>query len=157
MTLFNLLFRNSDLECPRCQGKAFVDWEDIRRLDKILKWTPAPCAYCLGTGKVTKEILSKVPVDYTYLTIDLPEAEMDKIKEGDEETLEKGRIHELFLDELIKYVENHHVNNKMDAESIANLYLSTEDENALFSLERENLKLYIEKIIELKKIESNQK
>jgi hypothetical protein len=38
----------------------------------------------------------------------------------------------------------------MNAEGIADLYLRTEDENALFSLERKNLIQYIEKIIELK-------
>jgi len=150
MTIFNFLFRKSNTECPRCLGKGFVDLDDIRRLNKVLKWTPAPCAYCLGSGKVATEMLSKVPVDYTYLTIDLPESEMDKIKEGDEETLEKGRIHELFLDDLIKYIEQQYLNNKMDAESIADLYLSTKDETALFSLERKNLIQYIEKIIQLK-------
>lgn len=155
MMLFKSLFKKSSLECPRCLGTRFVDWDDIHRLNRILKWAPGPCAYCLGTGKVTQEMISKVPVDYTYLTIDLPESEMDKIKEGDEETLEKGRIHELFLDNLIKYVENHYLTNNMDAQGIANLYLTTEDETALFSLERENLVQYIEKIIELKKAEQN--
>lgn len=155
MMLFKSLFNKSSLECPRCLGTGFVDWDDIHRLNRILKWAPGPCAYCLGSGKVTQEMISKVPVDYTYLTIDLPESEMDKIKEGDEETLEKGRVHELFLDNLIKYVENHYLTNNMDAQGIANLYLTTEDETALFSLERENLVQYIEKIIELKKAEQN--
>lgn len=150
MSIFKFLFRKSKVKCPRCLGKTFVDLDDIRRLNRVLKWTPAPCAYCLGTGKVSKEMILKVPVDYTYLTIDLPESEMDKIKEGDQETLEKGRIHELFLDNLIKYLEHHYVNNKMNAESIADLYLSTEDETAVFSVERKNLILYIEKIIDLK-------
>lgn len=154
MTIFKFLFNDKNLECPRCQGKAFVDWDDIRRLNKVLKWAPGPCAYCYGSGKIDKEMLSKVAVDYTYLTIDLPESEMEKIIQGDEETLEKGRIHELFLDNLIKYVEDH-LSKNMDAHSIADLYLRTEDENALFSLERKNLIQYIEKIIELK--ESDQK
>jgi hypothetical protein len=155
MTIFNFLFKKSSLECPRCLGKAFVDWDDIRRLNKVLKWAPGPCAYCLGSGKVDKEMLSKVPVDYTYLTIDLPESEMEKIKEGHAETLEKGRIHEFFLDNLIKYAEHHYISEKMNAESIADLYLRTEDETALFSLERKNLVQYIEKIIELKRAELN--
>lgn len=153
MTIFKSLFKESKLECPRCLGKGFVDIDDIRRLNKVLKWTPAPCAYCLGSGKVDKEMLSQVPVDYTYLTIDLPESEMDKIKERDKETLEKGRIYELFLDDLITYIEYHYLSDKMDAESIANLYLHTKDETALFSLERKNLIQYIEKIIDLKKSE----
>lgn len=150
MTIFKKLFRKSDLECPRCLGKTFVDWDDIKRSNRQLKWVPAPCAYCLGTGKVTKEMITNVPVDYTYLTIDLPESEMDKIKEGNAETLEKGRLRDLFLDNLIKYAEHHYSNNNMDAISIADLYLNTEDETALFSLERKNLIQFIEKVIELK-------
>ncbi|TPG35363.1 hypothetical protein [Flavobacterium pectinovorum] len=151
MTIFKFLFRKSDLECPRCLGKTFVDWDDIKRLNRQLKWVPAPCAYCLGTGKVTKEMITNVPVDYTYLTIDLPESEMDKIKEGNEETLEKGRLHDLFLDDLIKYADHHYSINNMDATSIADLYLNTEDKTALFSLERKNLIQFIEKVIEIKR------
>lgn len=155
MTFFNFLFKKSHIECPRCLGKAFVDWDDIRRLNKVLKWIPAPCAYCLGSGKINKEMLLKVPVDYAYLTIDLPESEMDRIKEGHEETLEKGRIHELFLDNLIKYAEDHYLNHTMDAESIADLYLRTENETALFTLDKKNVIQYFQKIIELKKAEMN--
>lgn len=155
MTIFNLLFRKSNLECPRCLGKGFVDWDDIRRLNRLLKWTPAPCAYCNASGKVEKEMLSKVAVDFTYLTIDLTESEMNKIKEGHEETLEKGRMREVFLDDLIKYAENQYLNYKMNAENIADLYLSTEAEIAPFSVERENLIHYIEKVIELKTAELN--
>ncbi|WP_406845297.1 hypothetical protein [Flavobacterium soyae] len=155
MSIFNFLFKKSNLECPRCLGKGFVDWDDIRRLNKQLKWVPAPCAYCNGSGKTTEEMLSKVPVDITYLTIDLPESEIEKIKNGDEETLEKGRQKELFLENLIKYAQDHYLNNNMDAETIADLYLRTENENALFSIERENLIQYIQEIIELKKSELN--
>jgi len=155
MTLFKFLFRKLNIECPRCLGKTFVDWEDIHRMNKALKWTPAPCAYCLGTGKVNKEMLSKVAVDCTYLTIDLPESEMEKIKEGDTETLEKGRLYELFLDDLIKYAENYFLNHQLDAESIADLYLKTEEETALYSVERKILIQYFEKIIEFKKTEFN--
>lgn len=150
MSFFNL-FKKSDLECPRCLGKGFVDLEDIRRLNKELKWVPAPCAYCNASGKTTPEMLSKVPVDTTYLTIDLPESEIEKIKNADPEALEKGRQKELFVDNLIKYAEHHYETGNMDAESIAELYLKTEDESAQFSLERENLIQYIEKVIELKK------
>ncbi|MCP2028731.1 hypothetical protein L1276_003902 [Flavobacterium sp. HSC-32F16] len=154
MSFFNV-FKKSDLECPRCLGKGFVDWEDIRRLNKQLKWVPAPCAYCNASGKTTPEMLLKVPVDTTYLTIDLPESEIEKIKNADAETLEKGRIKELFFDNLIKYAEHHYLTQNMNAENIADLYLKTEDETALFSLERENLIQYIEKVIELKKSEFN--
>lgn len=153
MTLFNFLFKKSNSGCPRCLGKGFVDWEDIQRLNKQLKWAPGPCAYCNATGKASEEMLSNVAVDTTYLTIDLPESEIEKIKNKDEETIEKGRLQELFVESIIKYIEYHYVQENMDAESIAHLYLSTEDEKAPFSVEKENLIQYINKIIELKKSE----
>ncbi|MFD1604044.1 hypothetical protein ACFSJW_08945 [Flavobacterium artemisiae] len=149
MTIFNF-FTKSNIECPRCLGKGFVDWEDIRRLNKQLRWVPAPCAYCNGEGKVNKDQLSKVAVDCVYLTIDLPESELEKIKEGDKETVEKGRQLELFVDNLIEYVEHQHLSHDRNAEDIANLYLSTEDEKAAFSVDKESLVLYIQKIIDFK-------
>jgi len=151
MIFFNFLFKNSDLQCPRCLGKGFVGPDDIRRLNRQLKWAPGPCAYCDASGKVTEELLSKVAVDTTYLTIDLPESEIEKIKNGDEATIEKGKLQELFIDNLINYIEDQYLNNNMNAESIADLYLKTEDEKAVFSVEKENLLQYIHKIIQLKK------
>lgn len=153
MTIFNFLLKKSNLECPRCLGKGFVDAEDIKRFNKQLKWAPGPCAYCNASGKVTEELLSKLAVDTTYLTIDLPESEIEKIKNGDQEAIEKGKLQELFIDNLIKYVEYHFLHENMDAQSIADLYLNTEDDKALFSVEKENLILYIHKIIELKRCE----
>ncbi|MBE8725712.1 hypothetical protein [Flavobacterium hungaricum] len=150
MTIFNF-FKKSNVECPRCLGKGLVDLEDIRRLNKQLKWVPAPCAYCNGAGKVNKELLSKVAVDCAYLTIDLPESEIEKIKEGDRETIEKGRQRDLFVDNLIQFVEHQHLSHDMNVQDIANLYLSTEDEKAAFSVDKKSLVLYIQKIIDLKK------
>ncbi len=150
MRIFNL-FRRSNVKCPRCQGKGFVDWDDIRRLNRQLKWVPAPCAYCDATGKVEKELLSKVAVDCMYLTIDLPESVIEKIKEGDKETIEKGKQRELFVDHLIHYAEHHYLTQNMDAESIATLYLNTEAEKANFSVTKEELIKYIQGVINLKK------
>ncbi len=153
MSIFKFLFKKSDLECPRCLGKGFVDQEDIRRLNRQLKWVPAPCAYCNASGTTTPEMLANVPVDTSYLTIDLPESEIEKIKNADPETLEKGRLKELFLDNLIEYVEHHYQTQNMNAEGIAELYIKNEDETALFAVDKEDLKEYIEKIIKLKKSE----
>ena len=143
------------MKCPRCLGKGFVDWEDIRRLNKQLKWVPAPCAYCNGEGKVDKEMLSKVAVDCTYLTIDLPESEIEQIKNGEEEAIEKGKQRELFIENLIQFAEKHLQNQNLDAESIANLYMETEDETPPFSVEKESLIKYIQGIIELKRSNFN--
>lgn len=155
MTIFKLLFGKTKEKCPRCNGKKFVDWEDIRRLNNLLKWTPGPCAYCNASGKIDPEMLSKVAVNNVYLTFDLPESEMEKIKNGDEKTVEKAKQHELFVDHLIQFAQYQYTTQNMNAENIANLYLKTEDELALFSVERKNLVAYIEKIIELKRAELN--
>jgi len=150
MSIFNF-FRRSDIKCPRCLGKGFVDHEDISRLKRQLKWVPAPCAYCTATGRVKKEMLSKVAVDCMYLTIDLPESVIEKIKEGDLETIEKGKQRELFVDALIQFAEHHYLTQNLDAENIAHLYLSTEAEKATFAVSKTELIKYIEGVIELKK------
>lgn len=151
MSIFNL-FKRSDIKCPRCLGKGFVDWEDIIRLKRQLKWVPAPCAYCDASGRVNKELLSKVAVDCMYLTIDLPETVIEKIKEGDATTIERGKQRERFVDHLIQFAEHHYLTQNMDAENIANLYLSTEEESAAFSVTREELIKYIQSVIKLKNL-----
>jgi len=148
MRIFNL-FRRSAVKCPRCLGKGFVSHEDIARLNRQLKWVPAPCAYCEATGKVKKELLSKVAIDCMYLTIDLPESVIEKIKAGDPETIEKGKQRELFVDHLIQYAQHHHVSQNMNAESIASLYLKAEAEKASFAVTHEELTKYIQGVIEL--------
>lgn len=60
---------------PEMLAKGNVDWEDIKRLGKELKWLPGKCAYCNGTGKVSSEMLSKLSADTTYLTTDISEEE----------------------------------------------------------------------------------
>ncbi|MBZ4036999.1 hypothetical protein K6T82_19690 [Flavobacterium sp. 17A] len=154
MSIFNF-FKRSNVKCPRCLGKRFVDWEDIRRLNRQLKWTPAPCAYCNASGRVEKEMISKVAVDCMYLTIDLPESVIEKIKEGDAATIEKGKQRELFVDFLIQFTEHHYLTQNMDAENIANLYLATEAKTANFSVTKPELIKYIQGVIELKKSTSN--
>lgn len=154
MRIFNF-FKRSNIKCPRCLGKGFVDWEDIIRLNRQLKWVPAPCAYCNAEGRVEKELLSKVAVDCMYLTIDLPESVIEKIKAGDEETIERGKQRELFVNHLIQYAEHHYLTQNMDAESIANLYLSTEAANASFAVTRGELIKYVQGVIELKRSERN--
>jgi len=83
MNFLSRLFRRSetpdDLTCPRCLGKGHVDKDDIIRLKQQGKWGTGTCAYCQGSGSVDKAMLSKVPVDATYLTTSLTEEERDAI------------------------------------------------------------------------------
>ena len=43
----------------------------------------------------------------------------------------------------------------LDVETIADLYLTTEHKSKIFSIKREDLIIYIEKVIDLKKSEMN--
>lgn len=151
MNIFNF-FKRSTIKCPRCLGKRFVDLEDIIRLNRQLKWTPAPCAYCDATGRVPKELPNIVAVDCMYLTIDLPESVIEKIKEGDHQTIEKGKQRELFIDHLIEFAEHHYHTQNLDAENIANLYLKFEAEKAPYAVTKEELIKYIQGVIELRKV-----
>ena len=155
MNLFDRIFRKPHLECPRCLGKGKVDWEDIRRLNKQLKWQPGKCAYCNGHGKVTTETLSKISVDNTYLTINLNIFEKKKLKNGDNETLERAEIYDLFLNDIINYIEHKYLIEHLDVETIADLYLTTEHKSKIFSIKRDDLINYIEKVIDFKKSEMN--
>jgi len=85
MSLINRLFYKEKIECPRCLGNGDVDWDDIKRLKKELKWVPGPCAYCSGKGKVNSDLQSKIDVDTTYLTIDLSPEERKRLMTNDEE------------------------------------------------------------------------
>lgn len=98
MGFFNRLFKKivtpAQLTCPRCLGKGHVDAADIIRLKQEGKWSTGTCAYCNGTGNVDEAMLSKVPVDASYFTTSLSEAERNAIlnnnnKEEVEPVIEK--------------------------------------------------------------------
>ncbi|HEX8576005.1 MAG TPA: hypothetical protein VF677_06885 [Flavobacterium sp.] len=155
MNLLERIFRKPHLKWPRCLGKGKVDWEDIRRLNKQLKWQLDKCAYCNGHGKVTAETFSEISFDNTYLTIDLTTCEKNKLKNGDIETVEKAKMHEKFLNNLINYIEHKFLVEHLDVESIADLYLSTEHKSKIFSIKRNDLISYIKKVIDIKKSKMN--
>ena len=77
--LFKRTNTPTPITCPRCLGKGHVDEEDIIRLNRQGKWRPGVCAYCSGSGKVSNEVLSRVPVDARHLTTNLPESVRDAI------------------------------------------------------------------------------
>jgi len=56
-----------NIECPRCLGKGYVDWADIRRLNKGYIWSVGSCAYCSGSGIVVPAKL--IASDFTDSTI----------------------------------------------------------------------------------------
>jgi DnaJ-class molecular chaperone len=52
----------NEVKCPRCNGKAYVDNEDIRRLGMELSWSPGLCRYCNGKAIVDAKIIKTVSV-----------------------------------------------------------------------------------------------
>ncbi|HEY4965635.1 MAG TPA: hypothetical protein VII28_04510 [Puia sp.] len=83
MNFFSRLFNRSETpplhSCPRCLGKGHVDKDDIIRLKQQGKWRTGVCAYCQGTGKVNRKILSNVAPDATHLTTALSDTVRDFI------------------------------------------------------------------------------
>lgn len=58
---------NNIITCPRCNGKTFVDKNDIIKLGRENLWRPGVCNYCSGTGKVLFEFAMKNPIDSLLL------------------------------------------------------------------------------------------
>jgi hypothetical protein len=151
MNFITKLFNTPKVDCPRCLGKGEVDWDDIKRLKKELRWNPGKCAYCNGTGKVPKEMLSKVSADNAYLTNNLPEQERKRVINNDPGALQRAQLLEAQMNDLIKQVEYLHFNGNMEASKIAEFYLVPRIQSEVSSNERVELIEYIERIIESRK------
>lgn len=54
---------NKIIACPRCNGKGFVEADDIKKLDKIHIWAPGECAYCDGFGLIKKKKTESLNID----------------------------------------------------------------------------------------------
>ena len=119
--LFNL-FKSTKVECPRCLGKGEVDLNDLKRLQKELKWIPGNCAYCLGKGKVRSKMISRVPADMTYLTLELPPLERNRLINGDENALLRAKVYDTQTNEFIEQMRYLNSKGNMDPTSIAEFY-----------------------------------
>ncbi|MEW7278999.1 hypothetical protein ABW636_10430 [Aquimarina sp. 2201CG1-2-11] len=146
MNFIREIFNKNRINCPRCLGKGDVDWEDIKRLNKRLKWRPGKCAYCNGKGKVSKSFENKVAVDTTYLTSDLNNDERNKILKGDKQALSRGILSEKRADDFIEQVKFLNLKGNLTVKEIIEFYLIPE--NKISAEEKEELMDYIKLIIE---------
>jgi hypothetical protein len=123
MSIINRLFgkKQEKIDCPRCLGKGHVTWEDIKRMNRELKWRPGSCAYCNGTGKVYPDIVEKIPIETTYLSTDISAREARKLQNGDKDALERAAKRELDIDNFICEIMEMH-GNKMSISQIADHY-----------------------------------
>jgi len=155
MNLIDKIFNNPKVECPRCLGKGNVDWEDIKRLEKELKWLPGKCAYCNGSGKVRSEMLSKLSADTTYLTTDISEEERKNLTNNDFHALNRATHYDQEVNGFIKQIEYLYFIGNLDINKIVEFYLISRPEHEITAQEKQELKDYIEKVIEHKKTGKN--
>lgn len=149
MNFIKKIFNKGKIECPRCMGKGLVNFDDIKRLKKELKWLPGKCAYCNGKGKVNSKLLSKVSVDCTYLTINRSKEEQKRIINNDYDIMQKARLYENQIDDFIKQVEFLHFEANLTPNTIADFYFLAELD--VTSSVKKDMIEYIEKIIKHKK------
>jgi hypothetical protein len=135
-------------ECPRCLGKGQVDWDDIKRLQQELKWAPGKCAYCNGTGKVENGIEINVPVDASYLVINLEEEERKLIVNGDSDAIERGKQYEEEIDNFIDQIVYLHFEGALTSLQIAKFFFLGKSDSDKYHVEQKELIDYIERVIE---------
>ena len=155
MNFITKLFYGPKVDCPRCLGKGQVDWDDIKRLKKELRWIPGKCAYCNGTGRVSKKMLSNVSVDNAYLTNNLTEQERKNVINNDQHALQRASLLEKQVNDFIMQVEYLHFNGNMNANKIAEFYLLPKTKPEVSSNEKAELIDYIGRIIENRKGKNN--
>jgi len=141
------IFKSDLVECPRCLGKGHVDWDDIQRLKKNLKWIPGDCAYCAGNGKVPKSMLSKVKVNETYLTKGLSLEERLLLIDNNPQALERAKGYDEFINSFITEVGSLSKSKNLSAEEITDSIIETEGRE--FS-ENQRIELleYVKRIVE---------
>jgi hypothetical protein len=150
MNLFNRLFGNQSLkQCPRCLGKGHVDWDDIKKLNQELKWIPATCAYCNGTEKVDTRVL--VPVDASYLVVNLPVHERKRILNGDPDALERAKLRHDKIDGFINQISYLHFETGLTPLQIAKFFLLGNEDFSSYKSEESEFVDYVERVIKKKK------
>ena len=146
MDIIKSMFNRNNITCPRCLGKGHVDWDDIERLNKKLKWRPGDCAYCKRRGKVSSKLLNKVPFDRTYLTVDLTSEERRKVMENDVDALQRGLLMEKKAEAFIQQVRFLNTNANMNPKMITDFFLIPE--HNMTDNDKAELLDYIMRIIE---------
>ena len=137
-------------ECPRCLGKGHVDQQDIKRLKQELIWAPGICAYCNGAGKIDPKIELNIPVDASYLVMDLPESERKKIQHGNPEAIMSAmELHDQ-IEAIVNRIYALHVDRGLTPEQIANLLLAHDGTSPALETEWNEMIAYIKKVIELR-------
>jgi hypothetical protein len=152
MSFLKKIFGNNQSfkECPRCLGKGQVDWADIERLNQELKWIPGTCAYCGGSGKVDNGIEDNVPVDASYLVINLQEDERKSIINGHPDALERGKQFDEEIDTLINQISYLHFEANLTSIQIAKFFFIGKEDSNSYESEKQDFINYVESVIQKK-------
>ena len=157
MSFLNRFFKrsNDQVTCPRCLGKGHVDENDIKRLKKEMQWLPGNCAYCNGLKTVAADMVSKVPVDLTYLTTNLSATERRKLKSNDRDAMQRASDFDAYINKFVDKVVQWYFVENLEIEEIAEHLLQPKPDSASEDSEYQQAKTelmdYISKIIALKK------
>lgn len=151
MNVFNKYFNRTRVKCPRCLGKGNVDENDLVRLNRELKWGPGMCAYCIGEGTVTSKMASSLPADTTYLTLDLPEDERNRLFNNDRDAMLRAIDCDNQINNFINQVEYLHLVGKLSPESITDFFLIGSKTAMKNAKERLEILDYVNNIITFRK------
>ena len=153
MNLISKIFNsgNSIIICPRCLGKGNVNWDDIKRLKKELKWIPGSCAYCNGKGKVNSQMEKSVAVDSTYLVNSLSKEERTRFIKNDPDALERAQKYDSQVDDFLDQIRYLHFEGKLNINQIAEFYLISKSSYDSYEKEKTTLINYIDRVIQIKK------
>lgn len=148
MSFINKLFgkKQEKIDCPRCLGKGHVTWEDIKRMNRELKWSPGSCAYCNSTGKVYPDIVERIPIETTYLTTDISAKEARKLQNGDKDALERAEKLELDIDNFIYEIMDLH-RNKMSISQITEYYILKYPHHFRTDFQKNEFTEYVQRLI----------
>lgn len=157
MDFLRRLFKRSKAKvtCPRCLGKGHVDENDVKRLNRELRWGTGRCAYCNGSRSVDADMLNKVPVDLAYLTTDLSAPERRRIINNDSAAMQRAKDYDAQWNQFIDEIIHFYFSENLDAEQIAEHYLQPKPasgyESRQYLKAKEELMDYISKVITFKR------
>jgi hypothetical protein len=112
-----------------------------------LRWRPDTCAYCNGTGEINMTIDKNVPVDMSYLTVDIGEDERNRIIKRDTQALARAQIFDADAERFIAQILYLYTIGKLNVDQIVEFYFVSTPKDE----ESDEIKLdwreYIEKVI----------
>jgi hypothetical protein len=103
-----------------------------------------------GSGKVDNKIEDNVPVDASYLVINLQEDERKSIINGHPDALERGNQFEEQIDALINQISYLYFETGLTPIQIAKFFLIGKEHSKSYESEKQDFIDYVERVIQKK-------